>query len=212
MLPEHVSNVLNESEEEEYDVQVKDYQIDRTLPMFEGRIDKWWSTVCCTGRYPVLCKIVFTLLSCFHGPQVESSFNIMGDILNARTGRMKVATYSAIQCTKYGLANQDVDAVKLFSRYDPVKDPVDSVMCKNLRSSASRYNKEKEDSRKALKENHDTLSLSVSQCLETKSKNKRDLVSAADAELEQHQARMINRKRKESLEDLVLSKRRRTDC
>ena len=40
-------------------------------------------------------------LTDFHGPRVESSFSVMGDVMDKKSGRMNVSAYSAIQTVKY---------------------------------------------------------------------------------------------------------------
>jgi hypothetical protein len=39
-------------------------------------------------------------LSCFHGPLVESSFNVMGEIMDKSTTNMDIETYCALQTVK----------------------------------------------------------------------------------------------------------------
>ena len=64
------------------------YMADLGLPPFkndnDSRIDDWWAEVDSTGKYAALTKLVKAVLSCFHGPQVESSFSVMGDIIDKR--------------------------------------------------------------------------------------------------------------------------------
>ena len=43
------------------------------------------------------------LLTIFHGPRVESSFSVMGEVMDKKSGRMNMSTYSAIQTVKYSL-------------------------------------------------------------------------------------------------------------
>ena len=38
-----------------------------------------------TKIYPALCKMTIGALSIFHGPRVESTFNVMGDIIGVRS-------------------------------------------------------------------------------------------------------------------------------
>ena len=40
-------------------------------------------------------------MSIFHGPQVESAFNLMGDVVDIRSTRMNTETLSAVQIVKY---------------------------------------------------------------------------------------------------------------
>ena len=43
------------------------------------------------------------LLTIFHGPRVESSFSVMGEVMDKKSGRMNMSTYTAIQTVKYSL-------------------------------------------------------------------------------------------------------------
>ncbi|XP_077425728.1 uncharacterized protein LOC144054307 [Vanacampus margaritifer] len=93
-----VTNVLDESELGNYDLEVREYQLDSELPTpldSEGKaiaLDRWWAQVFAVGRYPTLAKMVKALMSCFHGPQVEGAFSVMGDVLNPKACRMDIAT------------------------------------------------------------------------------------------------------------------------
>jgi len=72
-----VTNVLNEGEVEQFELQVHQYQVDNRLPSTETsddekvRIDHWWAAVDKLGKYCVIVKMIIALLSCFHGPQVS---------------------------------------------------------------------------------------------------------------------------------------------
>ena len=43
------------------------------------------------------------LLTIFHGPRVESSSIVLGDVMDKKTGRINMSTHSAIQTVKYSL-------------------------------------------------------------------------------------------------------------
>ena len=67
--------------------------VEKTLPKSitgDGsiRLDKWWSVIFKTGKYPVLSAVFKGLLSTFTGPQVESSFTMMSNIINKKSCRM----------------------------------------------------------------------------------------------------------------------------
>ena len=64
------------------------------------------------------------MLSCFHGPRVEGSFNTMGDVIDPKSCRMNVQTYSAIQTVKYGLRAEQKTALKKFTRTDYLHEKV----------------------------------------------------------------------------------------
>ena len=96
---------------EAYALDVHRYQVDINLPSPYKEekdetalcIDQWWGAVKVMDKYPALSKMALATLTCFHGPQVESSFSMMGDILDSRSGRMNIETYGAIQTVKYHL-------------------------------------------------------------------------------------------------------------
>ena len=61
------------------------------------RVDVWWNDIRKSSKYPALSKVVLALCTIFHGPTVESCFNIMGDIINPRTSRMGIDLYNAVK-------------------------------------------------------------------------------------------------------------------
>ena len=56
-----------------------------------------------TKRYPNLCRMAIALLTCFHGPAIENSFNILDKRMGSSTNRTDIETYSATQTIKYHL-------------------------------------------------------------------------------------------------------------
>ena len=76
-------------------------------------IDSWYGDT--FSNYPVLGKMIKVSLSIFHGPQVESSFNTMGDILDSKSGRMNIATFDSIQTVTYSLGAKGKPATSAFS-------------------------------------------------------------------------------------------------
>lgn len=117
-LAEFAGPFLSDEEKESLPLETHRYQVDTGLKSYsEGdRIDVWWSGVIQQGKYPALSRLALVCLSCFHGPMVESSFNTMGDIINIRSTRMKVETFSAIQTVKYGLKSRNTTALSLFKK------------------------------------------------------------------------------------------------
>ena len=156
-LPSLLCNVLSLEEKEKYSHEIFQYQVDISLPSpvdDQGnlvRVDSWWAKIFLMPKYFTLSKIVKAVLSCFHGPQVESSFSMMQDIIDKRSGKMEIETYSAIQTVKYKLLAEKKSAVQYFHRQD-IHQPVDAKLCKNLRSSRMSYQAELEKKKK-LKEN-----------------------------------------------------------
>ena len=78
------------------------YNTDRQLNGFSTNVpvDEWWATVN-TEQYPTLTTAAKGLLRCFHGPMVEGSFSIMGDLLDEGKARMDMETYAALQLVKF---------------------------------------------------------------------------------------------------------------
>ena len=75
---------------------------------------------------------------------MESSFNIMGDILHTKSCRMNVETCSSIQTKKYVLRNRNVSAAELYGRKNARNDPGDRVLTHKIRTAAGRYKKVQE--------------------------------------------------------------------
>lgn len=89
----------------------------------------------------MLSSIVRAALSIFTGPMVESSFSMMNDIIDSRSGRTEIDTYSAIMTVKYQLKSAGVTASNKFNRKDILRDPVDENLCYYIRTSCSGYKK-----------------------------------------------------------------------
>lgn len=144
----------------DYSAEVRNYIIDNQLPqpLENERLDSWWSKVFKTGRYPMLSCLVRASLSIFTGPMVESSFSMMNDIIDSRSGRMDIDTYSAIMTTKYNLKSSGKTASQKFSRKDVQRDPIDSKMLYFVRTSNSRYKKRLSKNAEDLSEKKKLLS------------------------------------------------------
>ena len=65
------------------------------------RADTQWFKL--KDKYSLLSKMSSALLTIFHGPRVESSFSVMGEVMDKKSGRMNMSTYTAIQTVKYSL-------------------------------------------------------------------------------------------------------------
>ena len=104
-LPDVFTNVLKGQEVEEYEKEVRLLCSDPALPPVivdkkEVECYSWWKSL---GSYPTVVKMVEAVLSIFHGPRVESSFSMMSDIIDPKSGRMNIETYDALQTVKYSL-------------------------------------------------------------------------------------------------------------
>ena len=125
--------------------EVNNILLDKTLPKAvtdEGsaRLDKWWSEIFKPGKYPVLSSVIKACLSVFTGPQVESSFSMMNDIINKKSGRMLAeTTYSAIIGTKYNLLASGKTSFELFHRktFSEILSMVEGIISYVLRVLAT---------------------------------------------------------------------------
>ena len=83
--------------------------------------------------------MVLSILSIFHVPKVKSTFSVMGNVVDASSGRMNMETYSAVQDIKYALKsrvpNEDNKSVRMFHRNDRLFSPVDPTLSNSMRNS-----------------------------------------------------------------------------
>ncbi|GBM66569.1 hypothetical protein AVEN_251983-1 [Araneus ventricosus] len=80
-----------------------------------------------------------SILTCFHGPKVESSFSIMNSVITSKTNRLSVESFDAIQTVKYELMSEKKYAVQLYKKKDYLKDKVVRSLCRNMNSSSINY-------------------------------------------------------------------------
>ena len=78
---------------------------------------------------------------------MESSFSVMGDVLYKKSGRMNVATYSAIQTVNYSLNAKTSHAFRpksfqVFKRSEQLKSPLISEIVEGIRNSKKIYENE----------------------------------------------------------------------
>ncbi|KAF3837635.1 hypothetical protein F7725_009403 [Dissostichus mawsoni] len=127
------------------------FNVDLTIPSFkEGEsIVEWWGHVFDKpDKYPSLSAMVKCCLSIFHGPRVESSFSLMNEVIDQRSGNMNVPTFNAIQTVKYTLQSRGKTAVQLFRREDVKFGEVDRTLCKNINSAAATYKRQQKMNQK----------------------------------------------------------------
>ncbi|GBN43426.1 hypothetical protein AVEN_119216-1 [Araneus ventricosus] len=104
-LPKLVTNVL--IQEIQYSLDVHLYKVDKFLPSNTDengnifRIDLWWAAVFRSNKYCALSKMVRAILSCFHGPNFESSFSMMWDVLDKESGNMNLFCHSDCEVQFY---------------------------------------------------------------------------------------------------------------
>ena len=113
----YFQHLLNPKERDEVSSELNRYPIEKLVSVAgETNIIKWWASLEKSKRYPVLTKVALATLSIFHGPVVESSFNVMGVIMDTKSASIQVDTYSAYQTVKHALKACKTAALKLFEK------------------------------------------------------------------------------------------------
>ena len=64
-------------------------------------------------RYPMLQKLISATLSIFSGPLIESTFNIMDDIVEKDRSKLTVENYEAVAIIKTAIKRQKISAVQM---------------------------------------------------------------------------------------------------
>ena len=128
-----LTSVVYVDEEEKYQQETRQIIVDFELPSTDNRVDKSWYSL--EKKYPKLTNLALSLLSIFHGPRVENSFSVMSDVIDKKSNRMQVETYSAIRSVNYGLstgAAGNMKCVSVFRRENKVSSPVMARLSFNI--------------------------------------------------------------------------------
>ena len=142
-LPELVTNVLKESELDMYELEVRAFHADDAVKSLESApIDKWWVSVSKMDKYPHLSRMALAIVSCFHGPEVERNFSIMGNVITSQTASLSVKTFSAIQTVKFTQMASGKSPVEFFKRQDKLYDPVNPKLIHNMKRARHAYHEE----------------------------------------------------------------------
>ncbi|XP_064653112.1 uncharacterized protein LOC135503467 [Lineus longissimus] len=187
-----------------FTLELHQYQVDLSLPNAVDpagtavRLDKWWSQVFKSENYPELTKVMKAVLSIFHGPAVESAFNVMGDIIDERKCRTNIATYESIQTVKYKLRSSGKSAIQYFHRPDKLHSPVNGRICKGVRHAYGRYKAELDGQAKMRKAMQKKLDVQKKKVL-SKTKAKILMTTAEKECFRGHEAKL---KRLERLQKL----------
>ena len=180
--------MLSDIELEGYENEIRKFQISNLLPSpmdKDGKLiklDIWWAAVNKLELFPSLTKMAMALMSCFHGPAVESSFNVMGDVMGVKSARMHVSTYSAVQTVKYKLRSKNIlvkkmSAIEIYGRKDAKYDPVNKQLSKNISTASHKYRKELDELRIANEKKKENLEIKKVKLL-SKKKSKEILAKA----------------------------------
>ncbi|XP_052816458.1 uncharacterized protein LOC128243033 isoform X1 [Mya arenaria] len=120
-LPNVFSDEQNGHLAEEIDKYCVDPQVKDVRSEFneEDRIDTgFWTKVFkiktfTEVRYPMLKKLVMALLTIFSGPLIESTFNIMDDIIEKDRTQLTVVNYEAVAIVKTSLKRRAEKSTKM---------------------------------------------------------------------------------------------------
>ncbi len=167
---------------------------------------EWWSQIIEGNKYPSLSKVVTAALSVFHGPQVESSFSYMTDVLDSKAGRMNIETFSSIQTVKYFLRSQKKSAVEVYERPDVKFSGVDKRLCRNIRCAAKRDKDERKKCQELKSQRMKEYGITSSKKTSA-AKALRDKQAEIKAAREAHAAKQRKAARKRALESLAASAR-----
>ena len=77
---------------------------------------------------------------------------MMGDVLDERSHRLRMETYSSVQTVKYHLRSMGKSSVECYSRTDKLHGPIDLQLCRNIQSASREYRDEQAERRKAKAE------------------------------------------------------------
>ena len=181
VLPRHLPTVLEEDELEAYELEVQHYNCNSKLPnvTIGTKIDDWWRLN--REKYPTIWKCVQAVLGCFHGPAVESSFSIMGNVITAQTSSIKICTFSAIQTVKYKLQAANQSAVQYFRRKDVTHDPVPQALVKNMKTAYKRYKNELDEIKTAEEAKRTKMNLKKKSVVAKKKARELNMLAAQKA-------------------------------
>eukprot|EP00745_Piridium_sociabile_P030649 TRINITY_DN50875_c0_g1_i4.p1 TRINITY_DN50875_c0_g1~~TRINITY_DN50875_c0_g1_i4.p1 ORF type:complete len:932 (+),score=185.05 TRINITY_DN50875_c0_g1_i4:61-2856(+) len=154
------SVVKSLDDSDDFRKEARSYTSSQTLTLQADRIDQWWGDLEVT--YPLLCKGAQAMLSCFHGPLVESNFSAMSDILDSQSARTSIETYSATQCVRTHLSARGMTAVQLFGKKNPLAEPVNMKLNKNFKNARSVNHQKQKAEREKEKMKRENLGVGAS--------------------------------------------------
>ena len=190
---------------ENYSEEISKFQLEKGLPVYVpgSRIDVWWNSVFQLKEYPALTNFVRAALSIITGPHVETSFSMMNDIIDKRSSRMDISTYSAIMKVKYGGMAEGVSCTNKFHRRNVLRNPVDRVLSYNMRMAHSRYYKQLKEKRKKNSEKknlYQTVSGSINVRKSSSGKKRKAEIHQAAASMKEVVAKKISKKDSSTLQ------------
>ncbi|GFQ89997.1 putative ATP-dependent RNA helicase an3 [Trichonephila clavata] len=153
-----MSHIFSDNEKSKVEAEIRLYQsdIDITKEMLytsdesgnqvKCTIDKYWSKVFNLKddftndyKYPTLAKLVKACLSCFHGPLVESAFNLMDTLVTDYRTSLKIDSLDAVQTIKYDLMASKETSCEKYGSKNPMTDPIHKDLLLNMNRSWKTY-------------------------------------------------------------------------
>ncbi|GFR15284.1 uncharacterized protein TNCT_268951 [Trichonephila clavata] len=157
-LSSFMSHIFSDNEKSKVEAEIRLYQsdIDITKEMLytsdesgnqvKCTIDKYWSKVFNLKddftndyKYPTLAKLVKACLSCFHGPLVESAFNLMDTLVTDYRTSLKIDSLDAVQTIKYDLMASKETSCEKYGSKNPMTDPIHKDLLLNMNRSWKTY-------------------------------------------------------------------------
>lgn len=151
-----VTNLVPKGDEQKFTAEARHYSSDRKLNRNDTRVPvvEWWANLS-VEQYPTLTRAAKGLLSCFHGPLVESSFSVMSYLMNEGKCSMDIETYAAMQTVKYALLAKDKTSIQMFNKKNPNKEPVNKKLI-NFMSTAWSRNQDRKETNKRKRVDKET--------------------------------------------------------
>lgn len=153
-LADFLPTVISKEEVSSLDQELRYYQIDSSLTSLQDTgSTKFWSEIIKRKEYPVLSKMIKALLTCFHGPSVESTFNLMDHFMTENRTSLNIESLDSLQTIKYYLNSVSASTCELFGSKDPLHEPMQQNFGLNLINSWSLYQQslmEKNQAKKVL--------------------------------------------------------------
>ena len=208
----HLINVFNHlldhDEKAMVEEEVRAFVMDNDLPVLgSSHVDLWWNKI---TKFPTLQKVAKAALSLFHGPQVESSFSLMKDIMNKKAGSMSVPTFDSIQTVKYFLKAKDKSSLEYFKRPSINHTPVDSHLVNNVKCATKAYTANLAKKREELEKEMGDLKMKRVK-IQTAAEARRRKEKAIEIANKKHLKGCLKRKFTKSKNSLVASKKRRCE-
>ncbi|GFR16804.1 flotillin-1 [Trichonephila clavata] len=157
-LSSFMSHIFSDNEKSKVEAEIRLYQSDIYITkemlytsdesgnQVKCTIDKYWSKVFNLKddftndyKYPTLAKLVKACLRCFHGPLVESAFNLMDTLVTDYRTSLKIDSLDAVQTIKYDLMASKETSCEKYGSKNPMTYPIHKDLLLNMNRSWKTY-------------------------------------------------------------------------